>query len=209
MQKLVLKNDSKVIRIGGSSTEFKVIDRDEMQVVCEGRESFGGRDFDSNVADYFLSEFQKMHSIDLSAEKETVENLKNSIRSSKPILDISVETWLQVANFYQGKGFATHLARVKFEEVNMNLFKRIFEMIDSSLKECKLEREAIKDFLMIGGSSNTPKIKVMAREFFGKDPIKLYKPEEAVVLSWTRQLLCHPDQRDDSEAERTSLKEEL
>ena len=63
-----------------------------------------------------------------------------------------------------------------------DLFDKCIEIIEKVLKDAKMDKNKIDDIILLGGSSQIPKIQNMLKLFFNeKKPAKIENPEETVV----------------------------
>ncbi|KAG2039139.1 heat shock protein 70 family [Suillus americanus] len=70
------------------------------------------------------------------------------------------------------------LTRAKFEELNMNLFRKTMKPIN---------KEDIDEVVLVGGSTRIPKVQQLLKEYFGKEASRGINPDEAVAYSATVQ----------------------
>ncbi len=69
-----------------------------------------------------------------------------------------------------------------YENLCIDLWKKCFKSVDNALSIAKLKKEDIDDIILVGGSSRTPKIQQMIKEYFnGKEPLKTINPDEVVA----------------------------
>ena len=75
------------------------------------------------------------------------------------------------------------LARAKFEQLNMDLFEKCMESVESCLTDAKMDKKTVDDVVLVGGgSSRIPKVKQLLQDFFnGKDLCMRINPDEAVA----------------------------
>lgn len=70
----------------------------------------------------------------------------------------------------------------RFEELNNDLFRGTLEPVEKSLRDAKLDKNAINDIVLVGGSTRIPKIQKLLQDFFnGKELNKSINPDEAVA----------------------------
>ncbi|CDP15493.1 unnamed protein product [Coffea canephora] len=73
-------------------------------------------------------------------------------------------------------------ALTTFEELNMDLFKKTMAPVKQALKDAGLEKSAIDEIVLVGGSTRIPKVQQLLKEFFdGKEPSRGINPDEAVA----------------------------
>lgn len=61
------------------------------------------------------------------------------------------------------------IIRVKFEELNKDLFVKVLDLIRIVLKVIYLEKEDIDEIVLVGGLIRILMIRNLIREFFGKE----------------------------------------
>jgi heat shock protein 5 len=78
--------------------------------------------------------------------------------------------------------FSETLTRAKFEELNMEYFKKTMKPVELVLKDAKKTVEDIDEVVLVGGSTRIPKIQELLKAYFnGKNPNKSVHPDEAVA----------------------------
>lgn len=73
------------------------------------------------------------------------------------------------------------IIRVKFEELNKDLFVKVLDLIRIVLKVIYLEKEDIDEIVLVGGLIRILMIRNLIREFFGKE-LNTYVDFELVVV---------------------------
>ncbi|KAK5577919.1 hypothetical protein RB653_002867 [Dictyostelium firmibasis] len=147
-----------------------------------GDTHLGGEDFDQRVMKHFLSVFQKKTGKDASKDKKSLQKLRRAAENAKRILSTSPQTQLEIENFFDGKDLIETLTRAKFEELNMDLFKKTLEPVRKVLEDAKFKKSQIHEVVLVGGSTRIPKIQQLLKDFFnGKEPNRGVHPDEAVA----------------------------
>jgi heat shock protein 5 len=78
--------------------------------------------------------------------------------------------------------FSETLTRAKFEEINMDYFKKTMKPVELVLKDAKKTVDDIDEVVLVGGSTRIPKIQELLKAYFnGKNPNKSVHPDEAVA----------------------------
>ncbi|CAN0862564.1 Heat shock 70 kDa protein [Linum grandiflorum] len=78
--------------------------------------------------------------------------------------------------------FVSEFKRARFEELNMDLFRRCMEPVEKCLRDAKIDKGAIDDVVLVGGSTRIPKVQQLLQDFFnGKELCKSINPDEAVA----------------------------
>ena len=147
-----------------------------------GDTHLGGEDFDNCMVDHFLKEFQRKHNMDMSQNKCAVRRLKTACERAKRILSASAQTNIEIDSLFVDVDFNTSITRARFEELCSDLFKGILEPVKKSLCDAKMDKSAIHNIILVGGSTRIPKIQKLISDFFnGKDLNKSINPDEVVA----------------------------
>jgi len=147
-----------------------------------GNTHLGGEDFDNRMVNYFAQEFKKKNKVDITGNSRALRRLRTACERAKRTLSFAVVTTIEVDSLFQGIDFFSSITRAKFEEINMDLFNECLETVESCLIDAKMDKNAIHDVVLVGGSSRIPKVQQLLQEFFkGKDLCKSINPDEAVA----------------------------
>lgn len=74
------------------------------------------------------------------------------------------------------------MTRAKFEELNIDLFRKTMKPVEQVLKDAGVKKDEIDDIVLVGGSTRIPKVQQLLKEYFnGKEPSKGINPDEAVA----------------------------
>jgi heat shock protein 5 len=147
-----------------------------------GDTHLGGEDFDQRVIDHFVKLYNKKNNVDITKDLKTMGKLKREVEKAKRTLSSQMSTRIEIEAFHEGKDFSETLTRAKFEELNMDLFKKTLKPVEQVLKDAKVKKSDIEDIVLVGGSTRIPKVQSMIEEFFGgKKASKGINPDEAVA----------------------------
>lgn len=72
-------------------------------------------------------------------------------------------TKIEIEQIVEGIDFSEQLTRAKFEELNMDLFKKTMKPVENVLKDAELTVDDIDDVVLVGGSTRIPKIQELLR----------------------------------------------
>lgn len=148
-----------------------------------GDTHLGGEDFDQRIINYFAKRYNKEKNVDITKELKAMGKLKREVEKAKRTLSSQMSTRLEIESFFKGEDFSETLTRAKFEELNMDLFKRTLKPVEQVLKDAKVKKNEIDDIVLVGGSTRIPKVQAMLEEFFGgKKVSKNINPDEAVAF---------------------------
>merc|ERR1719274_500527 len=174
-----------VYDLGGGTFDVTLltIDNGVFEVLAtNGDTHLGGEDFDQRVMDHFIKLFQRKHKKDMTKDKKAVAKLKKESESAKRALSSGQQTRVEIENLADGQDLVETLARAKFEELCMDLFKNTMKPVDKVLKDADLSKDQIHDVVLVGGSTRIPKVQQLLKDFFGgKEPNKGINPDEAVA----------------------------
>ncbi|PRQ38960.1 putative Heat shock protein 70 family [Rosa chinensis] len=147
-----------------------------------GDTHLGGEDFDKTMVNYFVQEFKRKHEKNISKNPKALRRLRTSCERTKRILSSSTQTIIEIDTFYDGIDFSSTITRARFEELNMDLFKKCMEPVDKCLKDAEMDKSSVHDVVLIGGSTRIPKVQQLLQEFFnGKELCKSINPDEALA----------------------------
>merc|ERR1712107_173032 len=147
-----------------------------------GDTHLGGEDFDNRMVDHFIKESQRKHKKDLSQNKRALRRLRTACERAKRTLSASAQANIEIDSLFEGIDFYTSITRARFEELCSDLFRGTLEPVEKSLRDAKMDKSAIHDIVLVGGSTRIPKIQKLISDFFnGKDLNKSINPDEAVA----------------------------
>jgi molecular chaperone DnaK (HSP70) len=73
-------------------------------------------------------------------------------------------------------------SRSKFEDLNVDLFKRTLEPVKQVLRDSGIDKKDVAQVVLVGGSTRIPKVQAILSEFFGgRELNKEINPDEAVA----------------------------
>lgn len=174
-----------VYDLGGGTFDVSLLSVDEgvFEVLATaGDTHLGGEDFDQRVMDYFIKLYNKKNDVDIRKDLKTMGKLKREVEKAKRTLSSQMSTRIEIEAFHQGKDFSETLTRAKFEELNMDLFKKTLKPVEQVLKDAKVKKSDVDDIVLVGGSTRIPKVQSMIEEYFGgKKASKGINPDEAVA----------------------------
>lgn len=142
----------------------------------------GGVDFTERVVKYFIKLYEEKTGNDASNDKSSVEKLRFAVERAKWILSFAERTVIEIDSFHERTSLKEILTRVLFEKLNDDLFGKTIEIVEEVLDDSELDTSDINDIILVGGSSNIPKIKqLMGQIFDEKDFYTGIRPDEVVA----------------------------
>ena len=110
-----------------------------------GDTHLGGEDFDNRVIDYLVKLYKRKTDIDVAQNPRAMGKLKREVEKAKRTLSNQQSTRIDIEAFEGGNDFSETLTRAKFEELNMDLFRRTMKPVEQVLKDAKLRKEDIDE----------------------------------------------------------------
>lgn len=147
-----------------------------------GDTHLGGEDIDNRLTQHFAQEFKRKHKKDITTNSRAMRRLKTASEKAKRTLSATAQTSLEIDSLYEGIDFYTSITRARFEELCMDLFRRIVEPVEKVLQDAKIGKGEVDEIVLVGGTTRIPKIQSMLSDFFnGKELNKSINPDEAVA----------------------------
>ncbi|GAW01744.1 heat shock protein 70 family [Lentinula edodes] len=174
-----------VYDLGGGTFDVSLLSIDDgvFEVLATaGDTHLGGEDFDNRVIDYLVKSYKKKTGTDVSKNLRALGKLKREVEKAKRILSSQQSTRIEIESFEDGNDFSETLTRAKFEELNMDLFRKTMKPVEQVLKDANVKKDDIDEIVLVGGSTRIPKVQQLLKEYFGgKEPSKGINPDEAVA----------------------------
>mmetsp|Transcript_7690 Transcript_7690/g.47539 ORF Transcript_7690/g.47539 Transcript_7690/m.47539 type:complete len:596 (-) Transcript_7690:472-2259(-) len=149
-----------------------------------GDTHLGGEDFDHRLVQHFCAEFKRKHKKDImeSNNARAIRRLRTACERAKRTLSSTAQTSVEIDSLFEGIDFYTSITRARFEELNMDLFRKCMDPVEKCLKDAKIDKGQVDEIVLVGGSTRIPKIQQLLTDFFnGKELNKSINPDEAVA----------------------------
>ena len=169
-----------VYDFGGGTFDVSILDvrkdPDTVEVIAVGGDThLGGDDFDQEIMNWIISEYNKEQGIDLSKDQLGLQRIKEASEKAKIELSTTLETEINIPFVTSDASGPKHLflklSRAKFED-----------LVKDALKSAKLEPKDIEEIVLVGGQTRMPAIQSAVKELFGKEPNKSINPDEVVAI---------------------------
>jgi heat shock protein 5 len=174
-----------VYDLGGGTFDVSLLSIDDgvFEVLATaGDTHLGGEDFDNRVIEHLSKQYKKKTGTDVSQNLRAMGKLKREVEKAKRTLSSQQSTRIEIESFEDGNDFSETLTRAKFEELNMDLFRKTMKPVEQVLKDANVKKEDIDEVVLVGGSTRIPKVQQLLKEYFGgKEPSKGINPDEAVA----------------------------
>ncbi|KAL4433610.1 hypothetical protein ABPG75_000051 [Micractinium tetrahymenae] len=147
-----------------------------------GDTHLGGEDFDNRLVNFFVQEFKRKYKKDISSNPRALRRLRTSCERAKRTLSSSTQASIEIDSLYEGIDFYSSITRARFEELNMDLFRKCMEPVEKVLRDAKMDKGHVNEVVLVGGSTRIPKVQQLLQDFFnGKELCKSINPDEAVA----------------------------
>ncbi|KAM3314170.1 hypothetical protein ACQJBY_033182 [Aegilops geniculata] len=147
-----------------------------------GDTHLGGQDLNSRMVEHFVQDFLKRHKSDIRNNPKALMRLRAACERAKRMLSSMVQAKFEIDSLHDSIDFYGTLTRARFEELNMDLFRKCTEHVEKCLGDAKMDKSQIHDVVLVGGSSRIPKVQQLLQDFFdGKILCKSINPDEAVA----------------------------
>jgi molecular chaperone DnaK len=185
------KNSEKiaVYDLGGGTFDISILEIGDGVIevkATNGDTHLGGDDFDAVIVDYIVSEFKKENSVDLKADTQAYQRVRDAAEKAKIELSAANEVELNQPYITQKDGQPLHLTmkltRAKMESLVDELIQKTIKPVELCLKDAKLDAHDIDEVVMVGGMTRMPKVVEVVKNFFGKDPNQSVNPDEVVAV---------------------------
>ncbi|KAJ1694503.1 hypothetical protein LUZ63_011201 [Rhynchospora breviuscula] len=147
-----------------------------------GDTHLGGEDFDNRLLNHFVEEFRRNQRKDISNNPRALRRLRTACEQAKRILSTTPETAVHLDCLYEGIDFYSTITRARFEELNIDLFKKCIETVKRCHEDASIDKSNIDVIVLVGGSTRIPKVQQLLKDYFGgKDLYRSIHPDEAVA----------------------------
>nr|AKA95376.1 heat shock protein 70 [Bryum argenteum] len=174
-----------IFDLGGGTFDVSILTIEEgiFEVkATAGDTHLGGEDFDNRMVNHFVQEFKRKYKKDISSNPRALRRLRTAAERAKRTLSSTAQTTIEIDSLYEGVDFYSTITRARFEELNMDMFRKCMEPVEKSLRDAKMDKSSIHDVVLVGGSTRIPKVQQLLQDFFnGKELCKSINPDEAVA----------------------------
>lgn len=174
-----------VFDLGGGTFDVTLltIDNGVFEVLAtNGDTHLGGEDFDQRIMKYFMKLFRKKHKLDIGQDKRALQKLRRESERVKRALSTQTQARAEIEALMNGIDLSETLTRARFEELNMDLFKKTLSPVQKVLSDAGLKKKEVDELVLVGGSTRIPKVRLLLQDFFnGKTPNTGINPDEAIA----------------------------
>merc|ERR1711968_132681 len=175
-----------VFDLGGGTFDVTLltIDNGVFEVLAtNGDTHLGGEDFDQRIMKYFIKLFKKKYKKDMTKDRRAMQKIRRESERVKRALSTQHQARAEIESLFDGVDFSETLTRARFEELNMDLFKKTLGPVGKVMSDAGLKKNEVDEIVLVGGSTRIPKVKALLKDYFnGKEPNRGINPDEAVAF---------------------------
>jgi len=180
-----------IFDLGGGTFDVSILTIEEgiFEVkATAGDTHLGGEDFDNRIVEYFTTEFKRKFRKDMTGNQRALRRLRTACERAKRTLSSSTQAHVEIDSLFEGTDFNSVITRARFEDLNMDYFRKCMEPVEKVLKDSSLSKSLINEIVLVGGSTRIPKVQELLTNYFnGKELNKSINPDEAVAYGATVQ----------------------
>jgi len=179
-----------VYDLGGGTFDISVLQLGEgvFEVkATNGDTHLGGDDFDQRVIDWLVEEFKKDQGIDLRADRQALQRLKEAAEKAKIELSSTQQSEINLPFITADQSGPKHLvmtlARSKLEQLVGDLVEKTTAPVKQALKDAGVTPDKIDEVVLVGGQTRMPLVVETVKKLFnGKQPNQSVNPDEVVAI---------------------------
>jgi molecular chaperone HscC len=176
-----------VLDLGGGTFDVTVLEIMEGVVEIQasaGDLRLGGEDFAVCLVEHCETALRRDHGV-TRLDPEASARLREACEYAKRRLSSEDETRVALASFPTSGGpmdIELRVTRSEFEQGCRPLIQRMTVAIERALRDANSAPQRIDEVLLVGGSTRMPCVARLASQIFGRLPLRVLPPDEAVAL---------------------------
>jgi molecular chaperone DnaK (HSP70) len=99
--------------------------------------------------DYLIKQYKNKTGTDVSKNLHALGKLKRKVEKAKQTLSSQQSTRIEIESFEDGNDFSETLTRAKFEELNVDLFRKSMKPVEQVLKDANIKKDAISEVVLV------------------------------------------------------------
>jgi molecular chaperone DnaK len=178
-----------VFDLGGGTFDVSILEVGDgvFEVLAtSGDTHLGGDDFDKKIVDYLAEEFRKSEGIDLRKDRQALQRLTEAAEKAKIELSSVTQAEINLPFITATQDGPKHLdmtlTRAQFEGLCSDLIDRSRVPVENAIRDAKIDKAAIDEVVLVGGSTRIPAVQELVKRILGKDPNQTVNPDEVVAI---------------------------
>jgi molecular chaperone DnaK len=184
-----------VCDLGGGTFDVSIVNVENgvFEVISTHGDAFlGGDDIDRTVIENLVAEIYLEHDIDVAADAQALQRLKEQAQAVKHQLSASNEARVDLrylAELRSGAAldYARTITRIELEAWSEPILARLEPPVRECLARCGLSAHQIDAVILVGGMTRMPAVQARIGEIFGRPPLKVVNPDEIVSIGAATQ----------------------
>ncbi|KAI5965833.1 SSZ1 [Candida pseudojiufengensis] len=128
----------------------------------------GGNKLDDALSEFFAKEFEKKNKVDPRTTKKSLSKLKAESQVVKKTLSNVQTSTCSIESLAEGIDFHTSINRLRYELTARDPISKMTAFVEKVISKADLEPLDIDEVLLVGGTSNTPKLATNISYLFPK-----------------------------------------
>lgn len=169
--------------LGGGTFDVSILrlNKGVFEVLSTGGDSaLGGDDFDLAVAEWVMAE-AGITELTPSLNRQII---SAACRAKEALTEAATVT---ISLDVDGKVWEIELSKNKFDELVGSLISKTLASCRRALRDAGIEKEDIKNIVMVGGSTRVPAVRERVAEFFDTEPLVNIDPDKVVAIGASLQ----------------------
>ena len=178
--------------LGGGTFDISILNLNKgvFEVMSTaGDVSLGGDDFDHVLAQWLCEQIAQALTLSTSQLSELPQAQQSYLLSQAR----AIKEALSGADSWQGeihlaeKSVGIRIDRAQFEQLIEPVVRRTLTPCRRALRDAGIDKDAIIDVVMVGGSTRVPLVRRMVANFFATTPLTSIDPDKVVAIGAARQ----------------------
>jgi molecular chaperone DnaK len=178
-----------VFDLGGGTFDVSILEVGDGVVEVKstnGDTHLGGDDWDEMIVNFLADEFKNEQGIDLRADRQSLQRLREAAETAKIELSSVGETEINLPYVTADQNGPKHLqhklTRAKLEQLTKELVDRLRKPFEAALKDAGLKASELDEIVLVGGSTRMPMVQELAESLTGKQAHRGVNPDEVVAI---------------------------
>ncbi len=172
------KEESDVALITARDGVLKIHETEEIEI--------GGDNFDDDIVDFIMEEFEEKHGIDLINDGTAIARIEDASEKIKKALDVKEEVLVNLPYIAMNSSGPIHLettiSKAKFSEVTSLSLEDTVDAIKNVVKESGHSMSQVDKLVLAGGLSKNKAIQDAIVEVVKKQPLSNVDPDDSIVI---------------------------
>lgn len=151
-----------------------------------GDSQLGGDDFDKVIVNWLAEEFLAQEGVDLLKERQALQRLTEAAEKAKIELSTVGATEINLPFITATIDGPLHLERTlkrsQFERLAADLLDRLYEPVETVLKDAQWSPKQIDEVVLVGGATRIPAVQTIVEDLIGRKPNQSVNPDEVVAV---------------------------